>query len=60
MKVLPALKLVDIDESGVYYRATMETLVSQYDDHVEIEAYRRLAQSNFLKLGRRNQTCYGR
>ena len=27
----------------------METLVSQYDDHVEIEAYRRLAQSNFLK-----------
>lgn len=42
-------KVVDIDESGVYYRATMETLVSQYDDHVEIEAYRRLAQSNFLK-----------
>lgn len=42
-------KVVDIDENGVYYRATMETLVSQYDDHVEIEAYRRLAQSNFLK-----------
>lgn len=42
-------KVVDIDESGVYYRATMESLVSQYDDHVEIEAYRRLAQSNFLK-----------
>lgn len=42
-------KVVDIDESGVYYRATMETLASQYDDHVEIEAYRRLAQSNFLK-----------
>lgn len=42
-------KVVDIYESGVYYRATMETLVSQYDDHVEIEAYRRLAQSNFLK-----------
>lgn len=42
-------KVVDIDESGVYYRATMETLVSQYDDHVEIEAYRRLAQFNFLK-----------
>ena len=42
-------KVFDIDESGVYYRATMETLVSQYDDHVEIEAYRRLAQSNFLK-----------
>lgn len=42
-------KVVDIDKSGVYYRATMETLVSQYDDHVEIEAYRRLAQSNFLK-----------
>lgn len=42
-------KVVDIDESGVYYRTTMETLVSQYDDHVEIEAYRRLAQSNFLK-----------
>ena len=42
-------KVIDIDESGVYYRATMETLVSQYDDHVEIEAYRRLAQSNFLK-----------
>lgn len=42
-------KVVDIDESGVYYRATMETLVFQYDDHVEIEAYRRLAQSNFLK-----------
>ncbi|WP_251441306.1 endopeptidase La [Veillonella intestinalis] len=42
-------KVVTVDETGTYYRATMETLVSQYDDQVEIEAYRRLAQSNFVK-----------
>lgn len=42
-------KVVRIEEGPVYYEATMETLVPVYDDKVETEAYRRLAQSNFIK-----------
>ncbi|WP_298704049.1 endopeptidase La [uncultured Veillonella sp.] len=42
-------KVVEITEGPVYYEAKMETLVSEYGDQVETEAYRRLAQSNFIK-----------
>lgn len=42
-------KVVSIEEGPVYYEAKMETLVPVYDDKVETEAYRRLAQSNFIK-----------
>lgn len=42
-------KVVDIIEGPVYYEATMEAVVSEYGDQVETEAYRRLAQSNFIK-----------
>lgn len=46
---LTRAKVRDITEGPVYYEAVMEAVVSEYGDKVETEAYRRLAQSNFMK-----------